>query len=157
MVAVAEPPAPPASGFAAYLAALMRRRRLSGRQVASYAGVSPNTVNLWLRGAEPRRESLRKLARGLGLPQVEVLRAAGLLDDGEPAGPGGSRAVAIVVPLEDETDIRWFATLPPRLRRFLREVAGDVRAVLLEESPPAAGARQQETDGERHRRQLECG
>lgn len=75
---VAEPDSP--SPFAAYLAGMMAQRHLNKNQVAAFADVSPNTVAGWLRGVEPKRASLEKLADKLGVPFDELVAAAFDLD-----------------------------------------------------------------------------
>lgn len=51
--------------FAEYLSDLMRRRGLRSSQVAAYMGVTPTTITNWLRGGQPRPESVAKLAAAL--------------------------------------------------------------------------------------------
>src|SRR5207302_1844301 len=62
-------------------------RIASGARVAAYAEVSPSAVVNWRRGAQPKPESLRKLARALGEPYQEMARAAGYFEGAGDAPP----------------------------------------------------------------------
>lgn len=91
--------------FGAELRRIMEERGLSGRQIAAYANVSPNTVNLWLRGAYvPRPASCAKLATALGVPLDEMLRLAGH----RVTGVEGARGeISLAVDADEARLIRW--------------------------------------------------
>lgn len=92
-----------AQRFGAWLQRAIEARGLSGRQVAAYADVSPNTLHLWMRGAYlPRPASLGKLAPALGVPVGDLMRAAGY-PYAEPQGPADPRTGgAEPVPLDPD-------------------------------------------------------
>ena len=65
--------------FAEYLQRVIDSRSgLNGRKVATYTGLSANTISLWLRGAtKPTPDKLRQLARGLNLDYAYLLHLNG--------------------------------------------------------------------------------
>lgn len=64
------------TAFGRFLERVMDERKIKPGQLAAFAGVSPNTVNLWLRGvSEPKISSLRSLARRLGLDAQALVEA----------------------------------------------------------------------------------
>lgn len=70
--------------FAEFLAAEIQSRGISPRQVAIYAGVSPNTVSNWLRGISvPKHETLLKLSAALGIPYEKLRTLAYPANDAE--------------------------------------------------------------------------
>lgn len=70
----------PAMTFVELLAAEMARRKLSERSFSMFLGLSPTTVNRYMHGKSiPDPAACRKIAYRLGLPEEDVLRAAGHL------------------------------------------------------------------------------
>lgn len=56
--------------------ALLGRRRMSGRQLATAMGVSPSWINYRLTGRQPiDLNDMQKMARALGVPVIQLLPA----------------------------------------------------------------------------------
>lgn len=72
-----------------YLQQVMDQRALSVRKLAAYVGVASTTVSLWMRGGQPRPETLQVVADKLGLDYAYLMRLAGYpLPDGVETQPG---------------------------------------------------------------------
>lgn len=70
--------------FVAFLVELQERRGINPNQIAAFAGVSASTVGNWLRGSEPKPESLKKLAKALGMPYRALRDVAYPAEDDAP-------------------------------------------------------------------------
>lgn len=70
--------------LAAWMRARLQTRGESQRQFAARAGVAPNTVKDWLRGAQPTWDNCQAIATALDADVVEVWELAGY---SQPAAP----------------------------------------------------------------------
>lgn len=75
-----------AGDLAAWMRARLRARDESQRQFAAHAGVAPNTVKDWLRGAQPTWDNCHAIATALEADVTEVWDLAGY------SRPSASRA-----------------------------------------------------------------
>lgn len=70
--------------FAEMLAAAIRRRRQTQNAFARDLGVAGSTLSRYLRGSRPEYFVCQRFAEMTGIPEEDVLRAAGLLSSSEP-------------------------------------------------------------------------
>lgn len=143
------------TGFAAYLQGIIDERGISARRVSAYADVSPNTVNLWLRGVStPTPALLVKLSEALRIPHEDLMRAAGHLPGSvtvrpqgiEPTGGVGTPSVSMGDPHEAIRRLAEHAiTVVPRRIRIQESwvhAGGDaVEAEFVYEMPQWMGKR----------------
>lgn len=80
-----------AADLAAWMRARLQERGESQRQFAARAGVAPNTVKDWLRGAQPTWDNCQAIATALEVDVVEVWDRAGYA---QPAAAGGGPSAA---------------------------------------------------------------
>lgn len=137
--------------FAEWIEALIAgdgKRKLSPAQIAAFAEVSQSSIVNWRRGGRPKPESVRKLARALGVNEAHLLDISGygpgsdssIRSRGEPEN---DLAVVTVAPA-DADEVRWYAALPSELKRLARRMLQplaaewrDVRVAHLAEQEPA--------------------
>ena len=113
-------PQPSSTPIGEYVRAQLAARRMSARELARRAGMSPNTVSVLLRGlAEPRKGTLERLAAALGVP-FEDLRAA---MDATLAPASAPDAIAIASDRARAPYLAALARLPAGALRLLARMA----------------------------------
>lgn len=123
--------------FDAWVREKIQAKGISARQLAAYAGVSPNSVSQWIRGTKPKPENLFKLATALGEDYQYLLRLADILpmdakaDEGgavitvKPANAGALKQLDAILERDDLDTVLAFVQRLFSRRRHQEEVADD--------------------------------
>lgn len=111
-------------------------------------GIQGPTVSRWRTGTVPSLQAMRAVADALGVPMVDVMIAAGVIDrselDREPAA----------APPEPDIDaaIAGDRRLSPLARNTLRDILASIRKVEAGEAESARGRRMGDEPAPRRRR-----
>lgn len=117
--------------FGEYVARVTRD--VPRQEIARLTGMDQSSIGRWIRGEqEPQIQKIVAFARGLGLPPLEGLVAAGYIEPGEanavvmlrpgPASLSDDALVAEIIALANEVDVRLKRR--PELPRYDGGVTG---------------------------------